>query len=268
MESNDERPRRPHPHHDGPAGGAARGPGGARRACSAMYLEAGFDGAEVPARSPADSRGLARKNSVRVAEANHVVAGFLAWHDESPGVAYLVDIQVHPEFQRFGIAADLLDALKDEARKLKLEQIVVRAGKRRAGRWGSTAGSGSSRSTPPRPPRCRGGRRSTSPPASQLVRPGEVALWAPSGRAEDRHGRRDGHDAAHRRNPRRLSGARRGGRQVGGDRRGPGVPAVSFLGERTLGGRSREHRRPTQVVGSSARRVGSASFRGWAAELT
>src|SRR5262245_35493426 len=69
-------------------------------ACSAMYYEAGFDAAEVPARSPADFAALGRSNSIKVAEADHVVAGFLAWHDEAPGVAYLADIQVHPDYQR------------------------------------------------------------------------------------------------------------------------------------------------------------------------
>src|SRR5262245_18401697 len=83
-------------------------------ACSAMYHEAGFDAAEVPLRSQAEFAQLARKNSVRVAEAAGEVAVILAWHDEAPGIAYLVDVQVHPDYQRFGIAADLLDAMRDE----------------------------------------------------------------------------------------------------------------------------------------------------------
>src|SRR6185312_16819628 len=67
-------------------------------ACAAMYHEVGFDAAEVPVRDQADFVALARRNSVRVAEIDNKVAGILAWHDESPGVAYLVDVQVHPDY--------------------------------------------------------------------------------------------------------------------------------------------------------------------------
>src|SRR5262249_33811488 len=95
-------------------------------ACSAMYYEVGFDAAEVPARVASDFVSLARGNSVKVAEADHVVAGFMAWRDESPGVAYVADISVHPDFQRFGIASKLLESARDEARGLRLEQMVVR----------------------------------------------------------------------------------------------------------------------------------------------
>src|SRR4051794_39097850 len=44
-------------------------------ACSRMYHDVGFDAAEVPLRSQADFVALARHNSLRVAEADHVVAG-------------------------------------------------------------------------------------------------------------------------------------------------------------------------------------------------
>src|SRR5215475_5445935 len=67
--------------------------------CSNMYHAVGFDAAEVPRRSLSDFVALAKHNSIKVAEADSVVAGLLAWHDESPGVAYLVDVQVHPDYQ-------------------------------------------------------------------------------------------------------------------------------------------------------------------------
>ncbi len=137
--------------------------------CTAMYHEAGFDAAEVPARDQSDIVKLSRHNSVRVAEADNFVAGFLAWHDESPGVAYLVDLQVHPEYQRFGIAADLLDSLRDEARTLGLEQVVVRAWEKATWAMASLLGgsSASCPSTRPRRPRSRAGKRTASRRASR-----------------------------------------------------------------------------------------------------
>ena len=95
-------------------------------ACAAMYYAASFDAAEVPVRVAADFVRLARSNNVRVVEADNEVAGLLAWHDESPGVAYLADIQVHPDRQRFGLATTLLEAVREEARGHRFEQVVVR----------------------------------------------------------------------------------------------------------------------------------------------
>jgi amino-acid N-acetyltransferase len=151
--------------------------------CAAMYHEAGFDAAEVPSRDQGDFAALARKNSVRVAEADHVVAGFLAWHDESPGVAYLVDVQVHPDYQRFGIAADLLDALRDEARKLRLEQIVVHCWEKAT--W-AMAFYRRQRFMPidaTAPAKVQGWKEERLATGRPLTRPGEVTLWSPIGPA-------------------------------------------------------------------------------------
>jgi GNAT superfamily N-acetyltransferase len=152
-------------------------------ACSRMYHEVGFDAAEVPLRSQADFVALSRSNSLRVAEADHVVAGFAAWHDEAPGVAYLVDIQVHPDYQRFGIASALLDAVREEARGLRLEQIVVRCWEK-AG-WAVTFYRRQRfmpiDATAPAPVQAwKEERLATGRP---LVRPGEVVLWSPIGPA-------------------------------------------------------------------------------------
>jgi amino-acid N-acetyltransferase len=149
--------------------------------CAAMYHEAGFDAAEVPARDQADFAALARKNSVRVAEADHVVAGFLAWHDESPGVAYLADLQVHPDYQRFGIAADLLDALREEARKLRLEQIVVHCWEKAT--W-AMAFYRRHRFMPidaTAPAKVQGWKEERLATGKPLTRPGEACLWSPIG---------------------------------------------------------------------------------------
>jgi GNAT superfamily N-acetyltransferase len=153
-------------------------------ACAAMYHEVGFDAAEVPLRAQADFVALARHNSVRVAEVENQVAGFLAWHDESPGVAYLVDVQVHPDYQRFGVAAALLDALREEARSLKLEQVVVRAWEKAT--W-AMAFYRRQRFMPidaTAPAKVQGWKDERLATGKPLTRPGEVALWSPIGQAQ------------------------------------------------------------------------------------
>ena len=64
--------------------------------CAAMYHAKGFDAAEVPVRTARELADLVRHHSVHVAEADHVPVALMAWRDESPGVAYLADLQVHP----------------------------------------------------------------------------------------------------------------------------------------------------------------------------
>jgi amino-acid N-acetyltransferase len=148
-------------------------------ACTGQYHAAGFDAAEVPARSQVDLVTLARRNDVRVAEADHVVAGLLMWHDEAPGVAYLVDVQVHPTYQRFGVASTLIEAMREEARTLKLEQIVVRCWERAA--W-AMAFYKRQRFQPidaTAPEKVRMWKEERLASGKPLVRPGEVALWAP-----------------------------------------------------------------------------------------
>ncbi len=151
--------------------------------CAAMYHDAGFDAAEVPTRDQADIVALARQNSIRVAEADHTVAGFLAWHDESPGVAYLVDVQVHPDYQRFGIAAELLDALRDEARKLRLEQIVVRCWEKATWAMSFYRRQRFMPIDATAPAKVQGWKEERLATGKPLTRPGEVALWSPIGPA-------------------------------------------------------------------------------------
>ena len=152
-------------------------------ACAAQFYEVGFDAAEVPVRSPADFVALSRHNLVHVAEADHVVAGLLAWHDESPGVAFLVDVQVHPDYQRFGIATRLLDALREDARNIRLEQVVVRCWEKAT--W-AMAFYRRQRFMPidaTAPAKVQGWKDESLATGRPLVRPGEVALWSPIGLA-------------------------------------------------------------------------------------
>lgn len=96
------------------------------RACSAMYHELGFDAAEVPVRTFADIAHLPRYHNVYVAEADHEVAGYVAWRDESPGVAYIEELSVHPQYQRFGVASKLMAMVEEDAIKAGLPNIIAK----------------------------------------------------------------------------------------------------------------------------------------------
>ena len=126
---------------------------------------------------------LAKHNSLKIAEADNMVAGLLAWHDESPGVAYLVDVQVHPDYQRFGIAALLLDAMREEARGLKLEQIVVRAWEKATWAMSFYRRQRFMPIDATAPAKVQGWKDERIATGRPLVRPGEVALWSPIGPA-------------------------------------------------------------------------------------
>jgi len=145
-------------------------------ACAAMYYDLGFDGAEVPTRSAADFAALTREHNIYVAEADHVPVGFVAWRDESPGVAYLGDVSVHPDYQRFGIGSRLLSKVLEEARALKLRHIVVRCWEKAT--WAMSFyrrhGFGPIEAASPAKVLAWRDERAEARP---LTRPGEIVLW-------------------------------------------------------------------------------------------
>lgn len=96
------------------------------RAAAEEYWALGFDAAEVPVRTNGELYRLPKQHAVRVAEADYVVAGFSAFRDESPGVAYLEEISVHPDYRRFGIGRRLIEQVFEEARAADLKELVLR----------------------------------------------------------------------------------------------------------------------------------------------
>jgi amino-acid N-acetyltransferase len=165
----------------------------AERGAAAMYYEAGFDAAEVPTRSVADIVALTREHEVLVAEADRVVAGYLAWRDEAPGVAYLADLTVGPELQRVGVGTALVEELCRRARAVTvptaegsrpIEHVVVRCWRRAT--WASRfyARRGFRELDEAAPADVRAWFEARAAVGRPVTRPGEVVLWAPTWRPE------------------------------------------------------------------------------------
>ncbi|XYI03116.1 GNAT family N-acetyltransferase [Sorangium sp. So ce1128] len=148
------------------------------QACTAMYHERGFDAAEVPARAVSDIIALTRQHDVRVAEADGEVAGYMAWRDEAPGVAYLEELSVHPDHQRRGIATRLLEELHERARELGMEQVVVRSRENASWAQAFFKKAGFAALGDHAPEKVRAWRGEQEASGRPLTRPGEVVLWA------------------------------------------------------------------------------------------
>ena len=124
------------------------------QASAALYGDGGFTEGEVPARKLTDIVALTRDHNVRVAEADHVVAGYTAWRDEAPGVGVITTIAVHPDFQRVGVGSKLIETIRDEARDAGLKHLVIRCRTKAHPMWKSRTWSNAWAS------------RSAAPPAS------------------------------------------------------------------------------------------------------
>ncbi|WP_437971586.1 GNAT family N-acetyltransferase [Sorangium sp. So ce260] len=150
----------------------------AEQACTARYQEIGADAAEVPARALPDIIALTRQHDVRVAEADDEVAGYLAWRDEAPGVAYLEQLVVHPDHQRRGIATRLLAELVERARELGMEQIVLRSREKASWAQAFCRKTGFAPLGDDAPAKVRAWRSEQEASGKPLTRSGEVVLWA------------------------------------------------------------------------------------------
>jgi ribosomal protein S18 acetylase RimI-like enzyme len=148
------------------------------QACTAMYNEIGVDAADVPARTHADIIALTRQHDVRVAEADEEVAGYLAWRDEAPGVAYVEELSVHPDHQRRGIATRLLAELEERARELGMAQIVLRSWERASWAQAFYKKAGFAPLGDDAPAKVRAWRSEQEAAGKPLTRSGEVVLWA------------------------------------------------------------------------------------------
>lgn len=154
-------------------------------ACAAMYYAIGFDGAAVPVNRAADFAHLTREHTVHVAEADHVVAGYVAWRDEPPGVAYVAELAVHPDLQRFGVATKLLETVRGEARSARLTHLVARCWEKAPWAWGFYKKLGFAPIDAQAPARVQAWVAARAEGGRPLTRPGEQIVWAAVGSAWD-----------------------------------------------------------------------------------
>jgi GNAT superfamily N-acetyltransferase len=94
--------------------------------CKQLLQRAGVPASELPARGLAGIAKLTKMHNVLVADADGTVAGYAAWRDESPGVAYLEELAVKPELQRLGVGTRLLDAVREVAGAVALPILLTR----------------------------------------------------------------------------------------------------------------------------------------------
>lgn len=144
---------------------------------SEAYWAVGFDAAEVPVRTTQDFYAMPKYHAVRVAEADYVVAGFAAWRDEAPGVVYLEQISVHPDYQRFGVATKLMQRLYEETRE-GFGEVVLRMWSKAVWARAFYAKLGFQEIDDAAPPKVRAWLDDKTDGGRPFLRPGEVALWA------------------------------------------------------------------------------------------
>jgi GNAT superfamily N-acetyltransferase len=147
------------------------------KACAEQYHEVGFDAAEVPPRSVAEITALTRDHNLHVAEADHEPAGYLAWRDESPGIAYIAELSVHPELQRHGIASRLVETLHEDARAHGLSHLAVRCWTKAPWAMAFYTQAGFTPIDAAAPAKVQSWKTERSQ-GRPFTRPGEVALWA------------------------------------------------------------------------------------------
>jgi ribosomal protein S18 acetylase RimI-like enzyme len=95
-------------------------------ACTAMYHAAGFSPDRVKPRDARAIVALTKQHNVWVVEQDHEAVAYVAWRDESPGVAYIEELSVHPKHQRKGIGKRLIEIVRGDASKLGLKVMALR----------------------------------------------------------------------------------------------------------------------------------------------
>lgn len=120
---------------------------------------------------PRDERaivGLRRTHDVRVLEADHETAGYLAWRDEPPGVAVIEVLCIDPELRLYGLGTRLLREIGEKAPNHGIGYAVVECPRGDTTAASFLARRGFSNANPPAPIAAWKAQAATSEPTTEL----------------------------------------------------------------------------------------------------
>jgi N-acetylglutamate synthase-like GNAT family acetyltransferase len=146
------------------------------QAAAEAARDARIDESLVVARTDVQIASLHRDHDVYVAEADHEVAGYLAWRDEPPKIGVIAILGVGPAYQRFGVATRLLRELGERCAEAGISHVVARCPEKApwARRFLDAMGFAALTDPLPKPLEEWRDRQKAS---DELAKPGEVALW-------------------------------------------------------------------------------------------
>jgi N-acetylglutamate synthase-like GNAT family acetyltransferase len=149
------------------------------RAAAELHQEADVDESLFVARTDVQIASLHRSHDVYVAEADHEVAGYLAWRDEPPKIGVVAILNVSPRYQRFAVASRLLRELGERCEAAGVQQVVARCAAKAAWarRFLEAMGFTPLGDALPAP---LAEWRAQHRAAGDLVQEGEMAFWRPS----------------------------------------------------------------------------------------
>jgi len=149
------------------------------RACAAMHYDVGFSEAQVVPRTSVQIAALHRSHDVYVAEADHIVAGYLAWRDEPPKIGCLYILNVAPEYQRFGVATRLLRELAERCQESAIRTVVARCWTKATWAHAFLVSLDFKALQPNEGPPQLAEWRERAEASNELAEPGQVVLWRP-----------------------------------------------------------------------------------------
>jgi N-acetylglutamate synthase-like GNAT family acetyltransferase len=148
------------------------------RDAAALHAEAGLDQDLFVAHTDVQIAALHRDHDVYVAEADHEVAGYLAWRDEPPKIGVIAILTVGSQFLRFGVGSRLLRELGERCADAGVAHVVARCPSKAPWARRFLDAMGFSPLADPLPPPLADWRERRRA-AADLAVPGQIVMWRP-----------------------------------------------------------------------------------------
>jgi amino-acid N-acetyltransferase len=145
---------------------------------AALHAEEGIAPTLFEARTDVQIASLHHGHDVYVAEADHEVAGYLAWRDEPPKIGVIAVLNVGARFQRFGVGARLLRELGERCADAGVAHVVARCPSNAPWARRFLDAMGFSPLTDPLPAPLADWR-DRHRTAGDLAAPGQTVMWRP-----------------------------------------------------------------------------------------